>query len=98
MDDSRFDLLTRRLSAGASRRRLLAGLGLATVGTLLGASAEAAPSARARCNRQCTSTARTARAACAELERREKGACLREAARAQHTCKVACRTPENGGV
>ena len=59
MDDSRFDLLTRRLSAGASRRRLLAGLGLAAVGTLVGTSAEGAPSARARCNRVCTRAART---------------------------------------
>ena len=38
MDDRRFDLFTRHLSAGASRRRLLAGLGLAAAGTLVGTS------------------------------------------------------------
>ena len=98
MEGRQFDRIAKGLSSGASRRRVLAGLGLAATGSLVSQGVQAAPSERGQCNRLCTSAAKTARQACREdFEGRAKGNCLREAARAQAECKAECREPDNGG-
>jgi hypothetical protein len=95
MEGHRFDRLTKRLGVGASRRQVLAGLGLAVSGALLSQGAEAAPKPEKRCVNRCNRTAQqTRRDDCAELKSKAKNACLRQVAADRAECRRACLAPE----
>jgi hypothetical protein len=94
MDERRFDRLAKRLSTGLSRRQMLAGLGVAATGTLLGQSAETAPKPEKRCINRCNRTAQqTRRDECADLRNKPKNACLKQVATDRAECRRACRAP-----
>jgi hypothetical protein len=97
MDGNRFDTITRRLTSVASRRHVLGGLGVATVGALVGREAAAAP--KVKCNKECNATAKEDRKACKGENgkgnnSRGKNACLKEAKEARKVCLSEC--PSDG--
>ena len=94
MDGNRFDTITRRLMSATSRRYVLAGLGVATVGALAGRAATAAPSPVAQCMKTCNSDATTARAGCSSLTSKDKNACLKTVKEQRAACHAACHTDE----
>ncbi|MDQ3695367.1 MAG: hypothetical protein M3464_17320 [Chloroflexota bacterium] len=99
MDGTRFDRLTKGLGAGASRRRVLAGLGAVTTGALMGRVVTAAPPAGAVCRRQCNAAAKaTRRETCAELKSKEKNTCLKGVKEARAQCREDCRTNGEGAA
>jgi hypothetical protein len=100
MDGQRFDRVARSLAAATSRRRVLAGLGLAATGSLLAgqAAVEAAPSARATCMKACNAEAKTERQGCAELKSRAKNTCLRGVQLTRAECRADCVEDGEGGV
>ena|SRR5215218_8998961 len=81
MDGNRFDTITRRLTSVASRRQLLAGFGVATVGALVGQDAAAAPSPHANCSKACNATAKEDCRAC-----KGENTCLKAANEARELC------------
>ena len=95
MDRTRFDRLTKSLGAGASRRRVLAGLGAVTTGALVGRVVTAAPPAGAVCKRECNAAAKaTRRETCAELKSKDKNACLKGVKEARAECREGCGTDD----
>jgi hypothetical protein len=97
MDGKDFDKLSKRLGVGASRRRMLAGLGLATAASLTGRAVMAKPSLVVECKKGCNADAKAARKACA-LEHvpgtDAKNVCLKEANAARKACRAACTVEE----
>lgn len=97
MDGHQFDRITKSLSTASSRRRVLAGIGLAATGSLLAAQAqvEAAPSPVAACMKQCNAEAKAARReTCAGLKSKPKNTCLRGVQQTRAECHAACHEPE----
>ena len=95
MEGKQFDQVIKRLAAGASRRRILAGLGLATTATLIGRTAMAAPSAVVECKKACNATAKADRKACAAVHvptTDAKNICLKEANATRKACRAGCTT------
>ena len=95
MDGNRFDTITRRLTSVASRRQLLAGLGVATVGALVGREAAAAPSPNATCMKACNTEAKDARKGCKGPHgkgnnSKNKNACLKTVQQDLATCRSLC--------
>ncbi len=92
MDGTRFDRLTRSLSATASRRRVLAGLGVVAASSLVVTEVAAAPSNKAACMKQCVADAKaTRRGTCKALKSKAKNACLRQVQSDRATCRQACK-------
>ena len=97
MEGKHFDQLTKRLGTGSSRRRMLAGLGLASAATLIGRAATAKPSTVVECKKACNATAKEDRKACAALHvpgTDVKNACLKEANATRKACRAACTVEE----
>lgn len=97
MDGTRFDRVSRMLAGGATRRRLLAGIGVvATGGALgLGRTVAAAPSSKAACQKACNAAAKESRRdSCAGLKSKEKNVCLKGVKAERATCRQACHQPE----
>ena len=94
MDGNRFDTITRRLTSATSRRYVLAGLGVATVGALAGRAATAAPSPVAACMKTCNSDAKAARAECKSLKSQAKNDCLQTVKEERALCAAACHPDE----
>jgi hypothetical protein len=93
MDSNRFDTIARRLTSVASRRHVLGGLGVATVGALIGREAAAVPGGK--CNKDCNATAKAARKACKGdhgkgHNSKGKNACLKDAKEARELCLSEC--------
>jgi hypothetical protein len=97
MDGNRFDTIARRLASVTSRRHVLAGLGVATAGSLVGRAAVAAPSPVAQCMKTCNRDAKTDRAECKSLKSKAKKGCLKTVKQARADCRAECRT-DDGGV
>jgi hypothetical protein len=97
MEGKNFDQLIKRLGMGASRRRMLVGLGLATAAGLTGRAVMAKPSLVVECKKQCNADAKLARKACA-LEHvpgtDAKNVCLKEANAARKACRAGCTDEE----
>jgi hypothetical protein len=96
MDVRRFDSLTKGLAIGASRRRVLAGLG----GVAALALGRAVPMAAqeegaALCMQTCTTQAQTCREGCAGLKSRAKNACLKTCKAQFAGCREACVPPDD---
>ena len=97
MEGKNFDQLIKRLGAGSSRRRVLAGLGLATAAALVGRAATATPSTVVECKKACNATAKEDRKACAVAHvpgTGAKNACLKEANATRKACRVSCAPEE----
>jgi hypothetical protein len=97
MDGKHFDQLIKRLGAGASRRRMLAGLGLATAATLIGRAATAKPSTVVECKKACNAAAKADRQECAALHEPTtdaKNACLKLANVTRKACRAGCTAEE----
>jgi hypothetical protein len=97
MEGKHFDQAVKRLGTGASRRRMLAGLGLATTATFIGRTAMAVPSTVVQCKKDCNATAKADRQACADVHvpgTGLKNACLKEANEARKACRAACAVEE----
>jgi hypothetical protein len=93
MEGKHFDQVVKRLAAGASRRRMLAGLGLATAATLIGRTTLAVPSTVVQCKKACNAAAKEDRQACAARHvpgTDAKNACLKEANEARKACRAGC--------
>jgi hypothetical protein len=93
MDGNRFDTITRRLTSVASRRHVLSGLGVATVGALVGREAAASP--KEKCNKECNAIAKEDRKACKGENgkgnnSKGKNACLKQAKEARKACLDNC--------
>jgi hypothetical protein len=93
MDSNRFDTITRRLTSVASRRHVLGGLGVATLGALIGRDAAAVPAGK--CNKDCNAKAKAARKACKGdhgkgHNSKGKNSCLKEAKDARERCLTEC--------
>jgi hypothetical protein len=97
MEGKLFDQVVKRLGTGASRRRMLAGLGLAAAATLIGRSATAKPSTVVECKKACNAAAKEDRQACAALHvptTDAKNACLKEANVTRKACRAGCTAEE----
>lgn len=94
MDGTRFDIITRRLTNVASRRHVLSGLGVATVGALLGREAAAAPSPVAQCMKECNRVAKEAREECKDMKSKAKNGCLKTVKTERAGCRELCLTDE----
>jgi hypothetical protein len=97
MEGKHFDELIKRLGAGASRRRMLAGFGLATAATLIGRAAMAKPSTVVECKKACNATAKADRQECAALHEPTtdaKNACLKQANVTRKACRAGCTAEE----
>jgi hypothetical protein len=94
MDGTRFDTITRRLTSVASRRHILGGLGVATVGALVGREASAAPSPVAQCMKTCNTEAKTAREGCKGKKSKAKNECLKTVKTERAGCRELCLTDE----
>jgi hypothetical protein len=95
MEGKHFDQLIKRLGAGTSRRRMLAGLGLATAATLIGRTALAVPSTVVQCKKDCNTAAKGDRQACAARHvpgTDAKNACLKQANVTRKACRADCTT------
>ena len=93
MDGKDFDQVVKRLGAGASRRRVLAGLGLATAATLIGGTATAKPSTLVQCKKDCNTAAKADRQACKARHvpgTNAKNACLKDANVERKSCRAGC--------
>lgn len=95
MDGNRFDTITRRLTSVASRRHVLGGLGIATVGALVGREAASAPSPVAACRKECNAAAKADRKACKSDKgkgnnSKGKTTCLKKAKDERVTCYETC--------
>jgi hypothetical protein len=90
MDGTHFDTITRRLTSVASRRHVLSGLGVATVGALLGREASAAPSPVAQCMKDCNRVAKEAREECKDEKSKAKNGCLKTVKTEHATCRNGC--------
>jgi hypothetical protein len=100
MEGKQFDQVVKRLGAAASRRRMLAGLGLATAATLIGRAATAKPSAVVQCKKACNATAKAARKDCAAAHvptTDAKNIFLKEANVARKACRADCAVEESPG-
>jgi hypothetical protein len=95
MEGKHFDQVVKRLAAGASRRRMLAGLGLATAATLIGRTTLAVPSTVVQCKKACNAAAKEERKACADVHEPGTGlknACLKQANVTRKACRADCTT------
>jgi hypothetical protein len=93
MEGKHFDQLIKRLGADTSRRRVLAGLGLATAASLTGRAVMAKPSTVVECKKACNATAKADRKACAALHvpgTDAKNVCLKEANATRKACRAGC--------
>ena len=99
MHGNRFDTITRRLTSAISRRHLMAGLGVAGVGALVGREAAAAPSPVSSCMKACNAEAKDARKGCKGEHgkghnSKGKKACLKLVNQDLATCRSACLADE----
>jgi hypothetical protein len=97
MEGKHFDQVVKRLGAGASRRRVLTGLGLAAATSLIGRTATATPSTVVECKKECNATAKADRQACTALHvptTDAKNACLKEAKVNRKACRADCTAEE----
>jgi hypothetical protein len=95
MEGKHFDQLIKRLGTGASRRRVLAGLGLATAAGLTGRAVMAKPSTEVQCKKACNDAAKEDRQACKELHvpgTDAKNTCLKQANVTRKACRADCTT------
>jgi hypothetical protein len=101
MHGSRFDRFAADLASGATRRRVLAGLGLAAMASLIGRAATAQPEEFAACKKQCDATAGEERAACPAQARKSTARrdCRKAVQQRRLECrKVTCAHPEEEPV
>ena len=96
MDRNRFDTITRRLTNVASRRHVLGGLGVATVGALVGREAAAAPSPVASCMKTCNTEAKTGREVCKSQKSKAKNGCLKTVQEERAVCRNLCLADTDG--
>jgi hypothetical protein len=99
MDGNRFDTITRRLTSVASRRHVLSGLGVATVGALVGREASAAPSPVVACRKLCNAEAKETRKGCKGPHgkgnnSKGKNECLKRARDERAACFDTCLVSE----
>ncbi len=95
MEGKHFDQLIKRLGTGASRRRMLAGLSLATAATLTGRAVMAKPSAVVECKKACNATAKAERKACVHEPGTDiKNVCLKQANVTRKACRAGCADEE----
>jgi hypothetical protein len=95
MEGKNFDQLIKRLGTGASRRRMLVGLGLATAAGFTGRAVMAKPSLVVECKKGCNAEAKAARKECAHVPGTDvKNVCLKEANAARKACRAACTDEE----
>ena len=108
MESRRFDQLTVSVATGSSRRRVLAGLGVIAMGTLLGRDAEgkrsgnkgsSEPNSNASCAAGCAQKFKAKVKTCKKKDdKSDKKRCLKDAKTAQAECRQECKTAENTGA
>ena len=111
MESRRFDQWTVSVATGApgaSRRRVLAGLGAVALGSLLGRDTAAKPSGNngnagtngnADCNAVCAHEAKVARKKCQDKDKKAaKKQCLKTVKQEQATCRTGCVPNDTTGT